>query len=117
MVRRPPRSTLFPYAPLFRALLKVVSHTPIEVEALDALKASHRWIDTARIFTPPEETLYSWWSYRARDWETADRGRRLDHIWVTPALEDAVQSVDTLRPARGWERPSDHVPVTLTLSV
>ena len=100
-----------------KALLKVVSHTPVEVEALDALAASHGWIDTARVFTPPEETLYSWWSYRARDWQTADRGRRLDHIWVTPALEDALRSVDTLRPARGWERPSDHVPVTLTMSL
>ena len=100
-----------------KALLKVVSHTPVEVAALDALAASHGWIDTARVFTPPEETLYSWWSYRARDWDSADKGRRLDHAWVTPALKDALVTVDTLRSARGWEGPSDHVPVTLTLSV
>ena len=100
-----------------KALLKVVSHTPVEVELLDALAASHGWIDTARVFTPPEERLYSWWSYRARDWDSADRGRRVDHAWVTPALEGALRSVETLRPARGWDRPSDHVPVTLTLSV
>ncbi len=100
-----------------KALLKVVSHTPVEVAALNALKASHDWIDTARVFTPPEETLYSWWSYRARDWDTADRGRRLDHVWVTRALQDALRSVETLRPARGWDKPSDHVPVTLTLSL
>ena len=43
--------------------------------------------------------------------------RRLDHAWVTPAVEGALRSVETLRPARGWDRPSDHVPVTLTLSV
>ena len=100
-----------------KALRKVVSHTPVEFELLDALAASHGWIDTARVFTPPEERLYSWWSYRARDWDTADRGRRLDHAWVTPALEDALQSGDTLGPARGEEQPSDQVPVTLTLSV
>ena len=95
----------------------MVSHTPVEVEALDALKASHDWIDTARVFTPPEEQLYSWWSYRARDWDAADRGRRLDHIWVTRALEGALASVETLRAARGWDNHSDHVPVTLTLSL
>ena len=100
-----------------QALRKVVSHTPVEVEALDALKASHDWIDTARVFTPPEEQLYSWWSYRARDWDAADRGRRLDHIWVTRALEGALASVETLRAARGWDNHSDHVPVTLTLSL
>ena len=100
-----------------KALLKEVSHTPVEVEALDALLASHRWIDTARVFTPPEEHLYSWWSYRARDWDSADKGRRLDHIWVTPALEGAVRAVETLRAARGWDQPSDHAPVTLTLSL
>ena len=83
-----------------KALLKVVSHTPVEVEALSALAASHGWIDTARVFTPPEEQLYSWWSYRARDWDAADRGRRLDHIWVTRALEGALASVETLRAAR-----------------
>ena len=100
-----------------KQLLTVVSHTPVEVELLDALAASHGWIDTARVFTPPAEPLYSWWSYPARDWDTADRGRRLDHAWVTPALEGALRSVETLRPARGWDRPSAHVPATLTLSL
>ena len=42
-----------------KALLKEVSHTPVEVEALDALKASHDWLDTARIFTPPEDGYVS----------------------------------------------------------
>ncbi len=97
------------------ARVKVVSHTPVEVAALGALMAAHDWVDAVRALIPPEERLYSWWSYRARDWEEADRGRRLDHVWVTPALEDALVAVDVHRPARGWEKPSDHVPVTLTL--
>ena len=101
---------------LHRALLKVVSHTPVEIEALGALMAAHDWIDAVRVFVPPEERLYSWWSYRARDWEDADRGRRLDHVWVTPALAGALRSVSVLKPARGWQAPSDHVPVTVTLS-
>ena len=100
-----------------QALRRVVTHTAVEIAALDALRASHDWIDAARVFVPPERHLYSWWSYRARDWETVDKGRRLDHVWVTPALEDALAGVDVLKPARGWDSPSDHVPVTVTLKI
>lgn len=99
------------------ALLKVVSHTPVEVEAMTALMAAGDWIDAMRRFVPPEERLYSWWSYRARDWDDADKGRRLDHVWVTPALGDALDSIAVLRDARGWEKPSDHVPVTVTMTL
>jgi len=63
------------------------------------------------------EKVYTWWSYRSADWTVGDRGRRLDHIWVSRALKDAVQDFRILRDARSWERPSDHVPVTVTLEV
>ena len=68
-------------------------------------------------FVPASEKLYTWWSYRAQDWVTADRGRRLDHIWVSQALGDRLSSINVTKDARGWERPSDHVPVTVTLEV
>ncbi len=100
-----------------KQLLKVVSHTPIEVEKMDALKQAANWVDTAREFTPHEEKLYSWWSYRARDWEASNRGRRLDHIWVTPALKPSLSGVAILAEARGWEKPSDHVPVIASLNL
>ncbi|HUD53312.1 exodeoxyribonuclease III [Parvibaculum sp.] len=100
-----------------KQLLKVVSHTPVEVELMNEVIASHDWIDVMRRFVPAEEKLYSWWSYRAKDWAAADRGRRLDHIWVTPALGEAPQSMQVLREARGWERASDHVPVIATLKL
>lgn len=96
-------------------LFKVVSHTPVEVAALDRLRAAHDWVDALRHFFPPDEKLYSWWSYRARDWRAADRGRRLDHIWVTPALGPALQDAEIMSEARGWPVPSDHVPVTVNL--
>ena len=99
-----------------KALLRVVSHTPVEVRALLDLQASHRWHDAVRHFVPPSLRLYTWWSYRALDWEAADRGRRLDHVWVTPALAVRLQRADALRAARGWPRPSDHVPVTVDLA-
>ncbi len=99
-----------------KQLLKVVSHTPAEVERLEALRASLGWCDAARHFTPAEQKLYSWWSYRNRDWRKSDRGRRLDHVWVTPALAPALLQCETVKDARDWDSPSDHVPVMVDLS-
>lgn len=97
-----------------KQLLDVVSHTPVEVERLARLQAAGRWVDVMRNFIPPDEKLYTWWSYRAADWEASNRGRRLDHVWATPALAPTARAMTVLREARGWERPSDHVPVAVT---
>lgn len=94
-----------------RQLLNVVSHTPVETEGLENLRRACGWDDLMRIHVPPEEKLYTWWSYRARDWEISDRGRRLDHVWSSPNLSPHLEKIDILRHARGWEKPSDHVPV------
>lgn len=98
-----------------KQLLKAVSHTPVEVRALEALRESRGWIDAVRHFIPPQERLYSWWSYRARDWSASDRGRRLDHIWATPPLRARLAAAEILREARGWPRPSDHAPVIVDI--
>ena len=98
-----------------KQLLKVVSHTPIEVEKLGLAQMAGQWVDAVRNFILPEEKLYSWWSYRARDWAAADRGRRLDHIWASPDLQGRLAGASILREARGWDTPSDHVPVMLDL--
>ena len=100
-----------------KQLLKVVSHTPVETEALTRTQNGLPWIDAVRHFIPAEEKLYSWWSYRARDWSAADKGRRLDHIWVTKALGGGMQGAGVLRDARGWEKPSDHAPVWLDIAL
>ena len=94
-----------------KQLLNVVSHTPIEIEHLERLQAAHDWVDVVRRHIPADEQLYTWWSYRARDWRASNRGRRLDHLWVTPALGNASQSLEVIDEARGWEKPSDHAPV------
>ncbi len=100
-----------------RALLDVVSHTPIEVEKLGYAQAAGPWTDALRKFVPEKEKLYTWWSYRSPDWSKADRGRRLDHVWVSASLADAVSSMHVLRDARDWERPSDHAPVKVELAL
>ena len=100
-----------------KALLKVVSHTPIECEKLTAAQKAGNWIDVARTFVKEPEKVYTWWSYRSPDWVTADKGRRLDHIWVSQQLGDRLAAIKIAKDARGWQRPSDHVPVTVTLEV
>ena len=82
-----------------------------------AAQKAGQWIDVARTFVRDPEKLFTWWSYRAADWTVGDRGRRLDHIWVSRALKDGVSDFRITRDARSWERPSDHVPVTVTLEV
>lgn len=100
-----------------KQLLKVVSHTPVEVERLEAFRKSLNWCDAGRLFHPPEQKIYSWWSYRNRDWRKSDRGRRLDHIWVTPQLKPALKACYIHKDARGWDLPSDHVPVMIDIKL
>ncbi len=100
-----------------KQLLSVVSHTPIECEKLLAVQRAGGWIDAVRSFIPEPTKLFTWWSYRSPDWAAADKGRRLDHIWVSPALAGRVSAVNVLKHSRGWARPSDHVPVTAILEI
>ncbi|MGJ8545749.1 MAG: exodeoxyribonuclease III [Sulfitobacter sp.] len=93
-----------------KQLLKVVSHTPLEVEKLSETQEAGDWVDITRQDIP-EGNLYSWWSYRARDWDAADKGRRLDHVWATKDIAASGHNSKILRHVRGWEKPSDHAPV------
>ena len=99
-----------------KSLLKVVSHTPVEVEQLGQTQDAGGWVDITRQDLP-EGNLYSWWSYRAPDWNAADKGRRLDHVWATPDISAAAHSSRVLRDARGWDKPSDHAPVFATFDL
>ncbi|WP_323040723.1 exodeoxyribonuclease III [Gemmobacter sp.] len=99
-----------------KALLKIVSHTPVEVEALGAAQDAGAWVDITRQDIPQGQ-LYSWWSYRSPDWDSADKGRRLDHIWATPDIANAGHSSRILRAVRGWDQPSDHAPVFATFDL
>jgi exodeoxyribonuclease III len=98
-------------------LLDVVSHTPVETRLLDEAIAAFDWNDATRFFIPPEEKIYSWWSYRAIDWEASDRGRRLDHVWLSPALKGALKSQTILKKMRSWQKASDHVPVMVEIDL
>jgi exodeoxyribonuclease-3 len=98
-----------------KQLLRIVSHTPVETGLLADVKTAFDFTDVTREFVPENENIYSWWSYRAADWRAADRGRRLDHIWVSRALKDRLSDHEILKAARGWKQPSDHVPVLVNV--
>ncbi|MEM8978326.1 MAG: exodeoxyribonuclease III [Pseudomonadota bacterium] len=99
-----------------KKMLKIVSHTPIEVEHLEVLREAGGYVDVTRQDIP-EGLLYSWWSYRAKDWDAADKGRRLDHIWATSDIAGTASGSRILRAVRGWEKPSDHAPVFATFDL
>ena len=100
-----------------KQLLNVVSHTPLETEALLEIINSGEWVDVMRKIVPHKEKLYSWWSYRNRNWETSNRGRRLDHVWVSKKLFPQVKSGVIFKDTRSWERPSDHVPIIIDIDI
>jgi len=93
-----------------KALVKVVSHTPVEVAALGRLAQAHDWVDLGRKHIPAPQRNYSWWSYRSY-WRDKDQGRRLDHMWASPALAERSIEHRLVEETRRWDQPSDHVPL------
>ncbi len=100
-----------------RQLRRTITHTEAEIKALEKARRSVGWIDVMREFVPPEEKLFTWWSYRSPDYRAANRGRRLDHVWATPALAKHCAGMTVATEVRGWKRPSDHVPVIVRLKL
>ena len=100
-----------------KQLLNVVSHTPLETDTLLDLIQTGDWVDIMREFVPFNEKLYSWWSYRNRNWEISDRGRRLDHFWISKNLFSLVKSGVIYKDTRSWEKPSDHVPIIVDIDI
>ena len=94
-----------------KQLLKIVCHTPAETERFDKIMKAGSWVDVMRNHIPPSDKLYTWWSYRSKDWETANKGRRLDHVLVTPNLSKKAKKLTVVKEARSWTQTSDHVPV------
>ncbi|MEM1150328.1 MAG: exodeoxyribonuclease III [Pseudomonadota bacterium] len=102
-----------------KQLLKIVSHTPVETEALEAARAAGGFTDVARAAVPDDQKLYTWWSYRARDWSASNRGRRLDHIWANGAASAGVD-LASYRIHLGWRggwKPSDHAPISVSIGI
>ena len=57
---------------------------------------------------------YTFWDYQAGAWQR-NNGIRIDHALLSPQAADLLQGVSIHRDVRGWEKPSDHVPVVVEL--
>ncbi|MDF7674573.1 exodeoxyribonuclease III [Acetobacteraceae bacterium ESL0709] len=99
-----------------KQLLKVVCHTPAETTRHNEWE-KQGFVDAMRVLYPEPQKLYTWWSYRNHDWKKSNRGRRLDHIWITPDLRPDLKEITILARARDWQPPSDHVPVLAELTL
>ncbi len=101
-----------------RQMLRVVSHTPAEIEAFGVFMAAGKFHDPFRAAVPEPQKLATWWSYRAADFRKSNRGLRLDHMLLNPGLMTRTASPieatihDTVRE---WERPSDHAPISVSI--
>ena len=85
-------------------------------DALYRPESAERWraltnlgmTDALRAVT--DEPLYSFWDFKTFGWERDD-GIRIDHLLLSPQAADRLEDVTIHREVRGWEKPSDHVPV------
>ncbi len=59
---------------------------------------------------------YTFWDYQAGAWPR-NHGIRIDHHLLSPQAADLLKGVTIEREVRGWDKPSDHVPVVLELDL
>jgi exodeoxyribonuclease III len=85
-----------------------------EREALARITALG-FADLFRRFEQPEKS-WSWWDYRMNAYRR-DLGLRIDLMLASPALAERCTACTIDRTPRGWERPSDHAPVTAEFDI
>ena len=71
------------------------------------------FVDTVKYFVDGN-TNWTFWGYRGGNWQKGN-GLRIDHFLTTPEVTDLIKSVNVNREPRGWEKASDHTPVTIEL--
>jgi exodeoxyribonuclease-3 len=62
----------------------------------------------------PNDIEYSFWDYQAGAWQR-NNGIRIDHFLTSPTISDRILDCKIDKIPRSWDRPSDHVPIILTL--
>jgi len=66
--------------------------------------------------THPGGGHYTFWDYQAGAWQK-DHGIRIDHLLLSPQATDRLAAAGIDRMTRGWDKPSDHVPVWIELAI
>jgi len=70
--------------------------------------------DSFRLFEQAPKS-YSWWDYRMMAFRR-NAGLRIDHILLSNALREKCMASTIDKNPRGWEQPSDHAPVIVTIA-
>ena len=70
-------------------------------------------VDAFRLFDQPDKS-FSWWDYRQLGYQK-NKGLRIDHILMSPAMAQRCTACTIDRAPRKWPQPSDHTPVIATL--
>lgn len=89
------------FQPQSRAAYRILLNSGLT----DALRLCH-----------PEPGIYTFWDYQAGAFQKND-GIRIDHLLLSPQAADHLASAGADRFARGWEKPSDHIPVWIDLDL
>ena len=90
---------------LFRRETRAHFQALVNLGLTDAFRACH-----------DEPHRYTFWDYQAGAWQK-NQGLRIDHLLLSPQAADRLQSCDIDAGPRGWEKPSDHVPIFIELNV
>jgi len=90
---------------LFRPDTHAAYRSLVHLGLTDAFRACHG-----------ESHRYTFWDYQAGAWQK-DNGIRIDHLLLSAQAADRLQSCTIDRFTRGWEKPSDHVPIWIELDV
>ncbi|MBN9543594.1 MAG: endonuclease/exonuclease/phosphatase family protein [Alphaproteobacteria bacterium] len=97
-----------------KQLLTEVSHTPLETCLMKEWINDNNLEDIMRKFVG-DGKVYSWWSYRNKDYKKSNRGRRLDHAFASGGITNNVTSSEYLHYFRDFAKTSDHVPLIIDL--
>jgi exodeoxyribonuclease-3 len=89
---------------LFQPETRAAYRSLVNLGLTDAVRACH-----------PEPGIYTFWDYQAGAWQK-DHGIRIDHILASPQAADCLVAAGVDKVTRGWEKPSDHVPVWIELA-
>ncbi|MGC2409678.1 MAG: exodeoxyribonuclease III [Methyloceanibacter sp.] len=89
---------------LFRPETRAHFQALLNLGLTDAYRACH-----------DEAHRYTFWDYQAGAWQK-NHGLRIDHMLLSPQAADRLVRCEIDPAPRGWEKPSDHVPVWLELN-
>jgi len=88
---------------LFQPETRAAYRSLVNLGLTDVVRACH-----------PGPGVYTFWDYQAGAWQK-DHGIRIDHILASPQAADRLVTAGIDKFTRGWEKPSDHVPVWIEL--